>query len=185
MPHKGCVHGEVGAQVLHVVITGKGNDILMGAHATVVWAGAGGPGGGGRPGVKTIRKWARRPEEPPAAALKSPVPRDTCFSGTENRVDGGGCRGIGRGTGPVGPRASRGSPDIGYLEAGRHSSRTAFNRQCAGAHGSGAEGTDAPGLEPSSCMCHAGFISEPVSFPSGKGGPSPSCRDYWGGEGIA
>ena len=40
-------------KVLYIVITGKGNDILMATHATVVWA-------GGHIGLKIIRKPERR-----------------------------------------------------------------------------------------------------------------------------
>lgn len=39
---------------------------------------------GGRRGVKTIRKWERRPGKPRAAAVKNPVPGDTCLHGTSN-----------------------------------------------------------------------------------------------------
>lgn len=39
-------------KVLYIVITGKGNDVLMATHAMVVWA-------GGHTGVKTARKSER------------------------------------------------------------------------------------------------------------------------------
>lgn len=67
---------KVNAEVLYIVITGKGNDILMATdavHGGLGW-------GGGRTGVKTIRKLQgggdERAREAPEFFFKNPVPKE-------------------------------------------------------------------------------------------------------------
>lgn len=74
---------KVNAEVLYIVITGKGNDMLMATDAAV----HGGPvWGGGRTGVQTIRKLQGsgdgQAREAPESFLKNPVPKEivlACF----------------------------------------------------------------------------------------------------------
>lgn len=182
------------------MITGKGNDILMAAHAMVVRA-------GGTPGSQDHSEVGEAAREAPSCCCEKPCPRRHLppwhlEPGTE-----AGARATGRGRGRAGPgpaelprhRSPRGCEKRGLVHgtARARDRLTVTVRNCGrrGASGPckvkcglrvrgvGVEGTHTPGVEPSSeQVCVVWVSARSLSAPRPvKWAQSSPCRHYWRG----